>query len=380
MFYWKILEIIKNRPENYETLEDGIMKKFWVMPRKFPHAQIFNEKTQNHLEFIISFIKIFSQSLKIQQLVNIDFKIMNDVSEKLLKNDFAKKIYDGENDSDLERLLLIKNEKIKSIFILIFPSRTFLEIMGTKQIEKLNIRRFEKDDEEILNFIHSYAKLMSENYDIEPLEKNETHRISGKIIPAVISSTSFICGLIFTEYIKYIKTKDIQFLRNSNVIMDGLVDLPAYSFSLTKVDPPRKLGSINYKSKAKLQANLTEWDIIIIKGPKTGEQLVKYVENTLSCNINVLFLDGIVIYDENVFKEEYELIKPLSGLTEFQKNIYIKREKEKKNKAKESIMNIFSNPLENFFDNKAKGTGKLKIKAFYKEGIISNCYYEVSLN
>ncbi len=223
---------------------------------------------------------------------------------------------------------------------------------------------------------------MSRNYDIEPGNCDEVHKIAGKITPAVISSTSLISGLIFTEYIKFLKTKIGKYLRNSDVIMDGIFpDFSPYYCAFMKCNKPRLLGSENYKPEAFYIKYMNEWEIIVIKGKKTCENLIKYLENEYSCKIEQVFFDGELIYDSAIFDLRYLEIKPLEGKDELQKMIYLKNEGKKrkqKEKKKAELMSLYREELENSFEEKKmKGDRLLKLKVICEKGKLSQIYYEM---
>ena len=62
---------------------------------------------------------------------------------------------------------------------------------------------FDKDDNEMMDWVYLVSKLRCENYGIEIVDRLKTKKIVGKIIPAVATTTSIVSGLICYELYKY---------------------------------------------------------------------------------------------------------------------------------------------------------------------------------
>jgi ubiquitin-activating enzyme E1 len=63
---------------------------------------------------------------------------------------------------------------------------------------------FEKDDDtnHHIAFINAASNLRALNYGIAPADKHKTKQIAGKIIPALVTTTSVVCGLAVLELYK----------------------------------------------------------------------------------------------------------------------------------------------------------------------------------
>ena len=63
----------------------------------------------------------------------------------------------------------------------------------------------EKDDDlnGHIDFITFYSNFRAQNYSIQKLSFHEIKIKAGKIIPAIATSTSMICGQVFIEICKY---------------------------------------------------------------------------------------------------------------------------------------------------------------------------------
>lgn len=100
---------------------------------------------------------------------------------------------------------------------------------------------FEKDDDTNfhIDFINAASNLRATNYGITAADKHKTKQIAGKIIPALVTTTSVICGLAVLELYKvcqptvqpfslcFRRRADPRSLRPFQII-DGKTDVEQY--------------------------------------------------------------------------------------------------------------------------------------------------------
>ena len=236
-------------------MTDG--KKTWSFPRRFPQIIEFDSSNDFHMRFIISLIELI-----------VNMKINADIDLKI--DEIKKQIIMMEKELKILKIL----EKAEEDILNLNKSPVFLEKMFDALREtNLFVKNFDKDDELDIEFVFLTSNIIACNYDISFTEKHDVHQIAGNVIPAVITSTSLICGLVSMEYIKFLFTApSTKYLRNAACLMDDIC-----RYKLDYLNEIRYLGSV-YKPLAKFQSNKSEnrneWDKIIIEGPFIWKKLM----------------------------------------------------------------------------------------------------------
>lgn len=166
---------------------------------------------------------------------------------------------------------------------------------------------FEKDCFELkhIDVITEMANLRNKQYDIELADYMETHKIIGKIIPAIITTTSLIAGLQIIEYVKSIKNitnNDFYVnMTNNNII---------------------KTTTLNVKNIVNINKILiNDWNnVITVCNKKNGEineikvkknidnmGLIKKIEETINMKIEfAVYGENNILYDgDNILYEQH---------------------------------------------------------------------------
>ena len=205
LFNFQIRDLIKKFPE--DELDDITLgNKFWSGTKSFPQYRNIDLENNEDYNFIKSFAILFANMFNIaipETIIIEPFTIIPSYNTQTIN---IGKSEDEQKKLNEERLLSLNREKIIEEFVK-------LPILTNKMI----VNEFEKDndDNHHINFIHSFSNLRAENYKIKTIEKLETKRIAGKIIPAIATTTSLVSGLVAIEFIKILKNKtDISNYKN----------------------------------------------------------------------------------------------------------------------------------------------------------------------
>lgn len=272
LFNHQIQDLIKKYPED-ELGDAGI--KFWSGTKTFPQFRNFDITNISDKDFLIStsilhakkfnlicdYDKFFEES-NLNSLIsseNISYTMNNIL---IAKNETEQKKLDEERLANIDRNIIYN--KIEEI-------ANLLKI-------KLFTNEFEKDDDTNyhIDFIHAFSNLRAENYKIKIVDKLETKRIAGKIIPAIATTTSLVSGLVAIEFIKIVMGKHkIDDFKNYFVNLA----LPLFTFS----EP----GQVVINKIANGKFKFTIWDSFDFKDI-TLEEIFKYFEKNYNVNITML--------------------------------------------------------------------------------------------
>lgn len=211
-YIYNIKDILSCYPPDKINKETGL--KFWTGNKIMPHILEFDGNDSSCYEFIKSL------SCLLANCFNIDISIISiDDYIKEYINNFKKKIpkkKSFENKAYYE-------EKIKQLKKNI---NTFIK-NNDNQI-KFYPRQYEKDTIDIneINFIYYSSILRANNYNIPILDKMKIKIIAGKIIPALITSTASISGLLALQLYVLCQNKNVKTFRT------GVIDLSDNTLSL----------------------------------------------------------------------------------------------------------------------------------------------------
>jgi ubiquitin-activating enzyme E1 len=254
----QIQQLLHNFPKNHKT-ENGSL--FWSSGRMCPKPIQFDINNNLHMNYIISGSNLVANLFDIDNcfdkidLINILKKMQ--IPKFTPKDNIKISVNDSElkeNENNFEL-----NNDLPELKINVYPIQ------------------FEKDDDTNfhMDFITSASNLRAINYGIQPINKHETKRIAGKIIPAIATSTAIVAGLVTFELYK---------------LCQGLTDIESYrdtfinlAIPLMTTTEPKPCKIEKYSSK-----EFTLWDFIEIEGNITLEELINICEQKYGFEIDIL--------------------------------------------------------------------------------------------
>ncbi len=131
--------------------------------------------------------------------------------------------------------------------------------------KSLNVLDFEKDDDRNfhIDFVFSAANLRAVAYEIPTVSRLQSKLIAGKIIPAIVTTTAVVAGLVCLELYKLaLNKKKLEDYRNC------FCNLAIPVFNMAEAVPP-----VKYQFRGK---TFTTWDHVEIReGDLTVAQLIE---------------------------------------------------------------------------------------------------------
>lgn len=260
--------------------------KFWSGTKRCPHVLYFDPSQEEHRNFVYAASILRAEMYGLEPLLDVEYAMQTAccvqpppfkpragvkiaVTEAEAKEN--AEVEDANADAMLEQL------KVK------------LARLNTKSIHKLSPIDFEKDDDtnHHMEFITAASNLRADNYSIQPADRMKTKQIAGRIIPAIATTTATIAGLVCTELYKVVGCKKetktpISFFKNGFINLS----LPFFGFSEPIPAPVKKYNNSTF----------TLWDRLEIKGPKTLQEAVDWIQGETGLEVTMLSSGVSLIY------------------------------------------------------------------------------------
>ncbi len=301
MFVESIKQLLHQHPED-SLDEDG--QPFWSKSRRMPRIIEYrvveeDDAIQKEInEYIVKFVQNAAR-LKFETYYGNDDMLASTPSTSLVK-------------SILEKFLLNDFYQCSDAV-----SRVAEKINSSK--EKLegclmNVVEFEKDNQNNghVAFVSAASNLRALNYGIMPVDTLETRRISGNIVPAMITTTALVSALSCIELFKLIRAAPLNLHRNA------FVNLALPFFAFTSPLPAEPMVGLHGKTH-------TIWDRIVVnEGKKSASsggiqlsELLRKVKKKTGGRVTSLYYGPFMIYadflhsdDDRVAKKPvFELVK-----------------------------------------------------------------------
>jgi len=243
------------------------------------------------------------------------------VSEFQPKNGVKIKVKDDEEDES------VNPSPVDEDYIFEELSKVMITNFG-KMKERMSPIEFEKDDDQNghMDFITACSNMRASNYKIGLADYLKTKLIAGKIIPAMITTTALVAGLICVEMLKVLthekNQRTIEHYRNSFCNL-------ALPF-LTSSEPIAPT-----KTKVRDGWEWSLWDSIEVEGPMTVQELIDHFEKKYQLNLSMMSNGNMMVYSDFMRGDKLksrlgtELSKIVTEITEQplpEKNNYLKFE------------------------------------------------------
>ena len=247
-------------PSDCTTAEGS---QFWSGTKKFPKVLKFSENDIN-IEFLEATANLWADVFSLDHVTQKQIlHFLKKVKPPVIKSLKGDIIIDEKQLKQKQQ----SNENDKSANDL--PDIDDLDYT-VKALE------FEKDDDINfhIDFMTHASNLRATNYDIPTADKFKTKGIAGKIIPAIVTTTSLVAGLATMELLKVING-----MNKWEDFTESFVNiaLPFFSYSTPKKVVKNKLGQYEYSI----------WDTLTYDNPKL-EDLIDDLNKKVNDDSNEL--------------------------------------------------------------------------------------------
>ena len=294
-FVHNIQQLLKEYPPDYKIEINNKKVDFWTGSKRLPHPIQFYSDYYFCFDYIYNFVKILSHVFSIQlskeqlnrdniERICSEFQIPEFVNNNYSEEESKKKI-----DEIMKELEKIKRDDYD--ISKIFP----------KQLEEGNIENGH------LDFIHAGANIRAMNYRINECDKKTTKKLVSGENKINLNSIASIVGFASLQLYTTFQTSEIKFFRECSFDLSSndYYFSPPYEAIKTFDKMP---DCVNDAYKA-IPEGWTNWDRIEVKGSKTCNELVQFLENQYKFIVKFIFIDNIILNDKSKEVEENKNLK-----------------------------------------------------------------------
>ena len=245
-------------------------------------------KSENKKEFEDKKIPIYlSNTINLNDFLKYGYKLLNQIfgTNLIYSTEYVNinEIDNIEFNYDLENIVS------ENIIDILYPIINL--IPNTFPIE------FEKDDDELghVQWIWLNANMRNIQYSISEIDLFETRRITGNIIPALITTTSIISGFQIMEYIRICKL----YTNNKYLNKENMKDINLYKNRFVNLNYNYYDGCNPISIKFYELNNLTSisaWSYLITNFTNTNE-IIKQIESETKKKVEFIVQDNTTIFD-----------------------------------------------------------------------------------
>jgi ubiquitin-activating enzyme E1 len=259
--------------------KDNAGQPFWQGTRRPPTPTPFDPSNETHCNFIVAttFLRAYVLALIDSEFKPADFAekkqqimaaIANVKVDDWKPKDNVDIAYDPEKEKEKKPSsggggVSEEDEKNIKQILSKLPKQSDLPAGF-----KMNVLDFEKDDDENfhIDFIFAAANLRAVAYEIPTVSRLQARLIAGKIIPAIVTTTATVSGLVCLELFKLAQGKTkLEDYKNC------FCNLAIPVFNMADAVAPT-----TYKYKGK---TFTTWDSVKIKkGDITTKELIEILD------------------------------------------------------------------------------------------------------
>eukprot|EP01059_Diplonema_ambulator_P035823 TRINITY_DN8611_c0_g1_i1.p1 TRINITY_DN8611_c0_g1~~TRINITY_DN8611_c0_g1_i1.p1 ORF type:complete len:1045 (+),score=438.60 TRINITY_DN8611_c0_g1_i1:165-3137(+) len=280
MFCNEVKTLLHNFP--LDTITNS-GEPFWSGAKRPPTPLVFDANDEMHALFVQSAAALFASLYSITPSMTPEKAVqyaaslppLEWVPKKVkIQTEENEKVTPSVDDS-------VSHEEI----IASLPTPDSLKSFKMVEVE------FEKDDDtnHHMDFITACSNLRARNYKIPEADKTRTKGIAGKIIPAMVTTTALVTGLVNLEFLKVLQTnKKLEDFNNSflNLAIPFLI-----------ASDPAKATEVKY-GPADKPVTWTLWDRFEVDEGKdiTLQQFIDYFEEKHNLEISMISAGTSVIY------------------------------------------------------------------------------------
>ncbi|XP_051483773.1 ubiquitin-like modifier-activating enzyme 7 isoform X2 [Apus apus] len=288
-----IAQLLHIFPPEHET-SPGV--PFWSGDKNCPHPLTFEPDNDTHMAYVVAAAHLFALAHKVPPCS--DWDAAQTLLHSMVLPPFApleglqipltEEQEEAQASTDHRQLAELTQDLMKWRQDLVGDKEVRLPLM-----EPIH---FDKDNNLHVDFITAASNLRAENYSIPPADWLMTKRISGRIVPAIITTTAAVAGLACLEVYKLVwGCQDRSCYRNSDVFPSG--------FLLLRFQPPPphtyRYGGQEWSCWDQLEMRAVGAD----GQEMTVQEVLDWLQRTYSWTVTMLLWGHTLLYDREEDEE-----------------------------------------------------------------------------
>ena len=266
-----VREILRTFPSN---MINSIGEPFWSGKKRLPKELTYDDIS-------IEFIRNVGNLLSIE-VIKLDKEVIEKskvVSSNKLNNLVTKEINIDEKN-DMVEIIVSEEEKTNLKLQIVEYAKNIIN----KDLSLINEAKYEKDDN-LHNIIMTHiVNLRAKSYTIEESDNLTVKLISGRIVPALSTTTSIIAGFVMIDILKYLSSNSKKWIIKPTECNINLATNQYHIYdSLKPKVTHNKMFSEEFGMNIEtIPSDYNTWSKLRIKGSQTYVstvlELVKYLE------------------------------------------------------------------------------------------------------
>ncbi len=277
----EIRSLLESQPPD-SVDEQGV--PFWSAPKRAPKPLVFDFANELHLGFVVTAARLLA--------------VRHSLEPAGIDRHFVL-TQEGKEES------LIRGKSAVSLLTKVLADDTaeatrIAALLGIGQHDNnrvtphLTAVKFEKDDDSNghIDFMHYTANLRALNYGITPIERLETKKIAGNIIPAMVTTTAAITGLVLQQLYHFATLERPYALET---FKEAQLDLA--SNLLAFAEPQQCPKTVSTKHFRAIPEGFTLWDSFDIAiGSPTIQKLGAWLTATYNVSLKSVTCEGVSLF------------------------------------------------------------------------------------
>lgn len=301
-------QIIKKYPEDHVDDEGN---RFWSGNRIFPRSYDFDVNNKTDLDFIVAFSHVWADVVSIPHNKRYFITCRDRFVKFLQRLSPPKEIKCKDIDQNASTINSDKQPKSRKITndteLMVTEIGKFIS-EKEELISKASSISFEKDDDtnNHIDFITACANKRAANYHIETKDWLATKQIAGRIIPAIMTTTSLVSSLIALELYKVVY--GMMYKDTYNTVQRyryGSFNLAVQSFGFGESYPAKTTSIDGEKysiwTRTTVDADTTIESMINTWSDVSVTKMVDGKNTKVYMNMDLLMNDTGIIYSDTMY-------------------------------------------------------------------------------